>query len=156
MQTSGLVFCLPNRILNFDKFKFFIIYIKFIIFPMMKLYQKKSFLFWQEIYKIKLVQSNNQRKFWDFPCGPVVKNLLCNARNPGSIPGWGAKIPKALGQPLCFSEISHAARQLSPRATTRGPACCNQSLCTIAAAADIPHLMQERSPMLQLRPDAVK
>ena len=30
---------------------------------------------------------------WDFPSGPVVKNLPCNAGEMSSIPGWGTKIP---------------------------------------------------------------
>ena len=34
----------------------------------------------------------------DFPGGPVVKNLLSNAGDMGSISGWGTKIPHALGQ----------------------------------------------------------
>ena len=33
-----------------------------------------------------------------FPGGPVVKNLPCNARGVGSIPGQGTKIPRKLGQ----------------------------------------------------------
>ena len=40
---------------------------------------------------------------WDFPGGPVVKNLPSNAGDAGSIPGRGTKIPRA-------------ARQLSLRA----------------------------------------
>ena len=36
-----------------------------------------------------------------FPGGPVVKNLPCNAGDGGLIPGQGSKIP-------------HAAKQLSP------------------------------------------
>ena len=36
--------------------------------------------------------------FRDFPGGPVVKNLLCNAGDVGSIPGQGTKIPHALKQ----------------------------------------------------------
>ena len=35
---------------------------------------------------------------WDFPGGPVVKNLSCNAGHAGSIPGWGTNIPHAAGQ----------------------------------------------------------
>ena len=35
----------------------------------------------------------------DFPGGPVVKNLLCNAGDIGLIPGQGTKIPHA---PICF------------------------------------------------------
>ena len=42
---------------------------------------------------------------WDFPGGLVVKNPPYNAGEAGLIPGRGTKIP-------------HAARQLSPRATT--------------------------------------
>ena len=34
-------------------------------------------------------------KFWDFPGGPVVKNLPSNAGDAGSIPGLGTKIPHA-------------------------------------------------------------
>ena len=45
---------------------------------------------------------------WDFPGGPVVKNLPCNAGDVGSIPGWGTKIP-------------HASDQLSPLATAIEP-----------------------------------
>ena len=37
-------------------------------------------------------------KYWDFPVGPVVKNLPSNAGDAGSIPGWGTKIPHATGQ----------------------------------------------------------
>ena len=60
---------------------------------------------------------------WDFPRGPVVKNPSCNAGDTGSIPGWGTKIPHAVGQ-------------LSPRATTTEPA---------RAGAHLPQL--ERSPV---------
>ena len=49
---------------------------------------------------------------WDLPAGPVVKNLPSNARDMGSIPGRGTKIP-------------HATEQLSPRATTREKAECH-------------------------------
>ena len=42
----------------------------------------------------------------DFPGGPWVKNVPANAGHVGSIPGQGAKIPPAVGQP-------------SPGATTR-------------------------------------
>ena len=45
----------------------------------------------------------------DFPGGPVVQNLPSNAGDTGSISGWGAKIPHAVGQ-------------LSPRAATTEPA----------------------------------
>ena len=35
---------------------------------------------------------------WDFPGGPVVKNLLSNAADVGSSPSQGTKIPYAAGQ----------------------------------------------------------
>ena len=53
-----------------------------------------------------ITQGKIQRK-GDFPGGPVVKNLPCNAGGRGSIPGWGPKVP-------------HAVHSLSPRATVRG------------------------------------
>ena len=34
----------------------------------------------------------------DFTGGPVVKNLPSNAGDEGSVPGWGTKIPHAVGQ----------------------------------------------------------
>ena len=49
---------------------------------------------------------------WDFPGGPVVKNLPSNAGNMGSAPGWGGK-------------ITHAMGQLSPSNATTEPKCCN-------------------------------
>ena len=56
----------------------------------------------------------------------MVENPSCNARDAGSIPGRGTKIPHVVGQ-------------LSPRATTRGPASLN-----------------ERSGMQQQRPDSTR
>ena len=49
----------------------------------------------------------------DFPGGPVVKNLPSNVGGAGSIPGWGTKIPQAMGQ-------------LSPCATATEPVPCNE------------------------------
>ena len=49
---------------------------------------------------------------WDFPGGPVVKNLPYNAGDAGFIPGQGTKIP-------------HVAGQLSPHATTTELMCLN-------------------------------
>ena len=46
------------------------------------------------------------KKHRDFPGGPVVKNLPCNGKDEGLIPGEGTKIP-------------HAVEQLSPLATTK-------------------------------------
>ena len=57
---------------------------------------------------------------------PVVKNLPCNARNVGSIPGQGTKIPQDTGQ-------------LSPCVMTTEPAWHNQ-----------------RAGMLQLKGDTAR
>ena len=51
----------------------------------------------------------------DFPGGPVVKNLPCNAGDMGLISGRGTKIPSA-GSP----------QLLSPCTTTKDPARGNQ------------------------------
>ena len=50
---------------------------------------------------------------WDFPGGPAVKNLPCNAGDAGSIPDRGTKVPHAVGQ-------------LSLRATNSEPMHLNQ------------------------------
>ena len=63
---------------------------------------------------------------WDFPGGPVVKNLPYNAGDTGSIPGWGIKIP-------CVAE--------------------EQSTC--ATTREFVHY-KERSSLVQLRPEAAK
>ena len=39
---------------------------------------------------------SQERAWWDFPGGPVVKTLPSNAGGEGSIPGGRAKIPHAL------------------------------------------------------------
>ena len=39
-----------------------------------------------------------QRQLGDSPGGPVVKNPPSNARDMGSNPGWGTKIPHVVGQ----------------------------------------------------------
>ena len=41
--------------------------------------------------------SSKSYSFWDFPGGPVVKNLPSNAGHAGSIPFRGTKIPHAMG-----------------------------------------------------------
>ena len=43
------------------------------------------------------------QKSWDFLCGPVVKNLPCNAEDIGLIPGQGTKIPHTVWatEPTC-------------------------------------------------------
>ena len=54
-------------------------------------------------------------KMGDFPGGPVVKNSPSNAKDVGSIPGRGTKIPHALG-PLSLGSVAttsacHSSRE---------------------------------------------
>ena len=39
---------------------------------------------------------------WEFPGGPVVRTRAFNAKDTGSIPGWGTKIQQAV---RCGQEI---------------------------------------------------
>ena len=48
----------------------------------------------------------------------MVKNLCCNARDMGLIPGWGTK-------------ILHVSDKLSPQATARDPECHNERSCVL-------------------------
>ena len=45
----------------------------------------------------KLIKLYTLNKCRDFPVGPVVKNPPANAGDVRSIPGWGTKIPHAVG-----------------------------------------------------------
>ena len=48
--------------------------------------------------KTRRGSSHTHKKTWkDFPGGPVVKTLPSNTGDMGSIPGWGTKIPHAVG-----------------------------------------------------------
>lgn len=80
-----------------------------------------------------MVTPVNNTVLWDSPGGPLVKNLPCNTRDAGSIPGQGTK-------------ISHAVGQLNLRVATREPVHHNKRSC----------ITQQRSHELQLRPDAAK
>ena len=80
---------------------------------------------------LKLLELNNKITR-DFPGGPVVKNPSCNARDAGSIPDQGTKIPHAAGQlsqrattiePECRNYRAHAL--WSPRTTMKDPVCHN-------------------------------
>ena len=44
------------------------------------------------------IELSQECQYWNIPGGPVVKNLLSNAGDAGSIPGRGTKIPHASGQ----------------------------------------------------------
>ena len=41
---------------------------------------------------------NQQQPSWEFPGGPVVQTRHRHYQGPGSIPGWGTKIPQVMWQ----------------------------------------------------------
>ena len=51
----------------------------------------------------------SNKSCWDFPSGPVVKTLPSNAGGVGSIPGWGTKIPHAVG---CGQKLKKKKKEL--------------------------------------------
>ena len=65
---------------------------------------------------------------WDFPGGAVVKNPPSNAGDMGSSPGWGIKIPHAMGQrsPRTATTELPCCKLQSPRALESS--CCNEEL----------------------------
>ena len=69
------------------------------------------------------IKDQKSKKLKDFPSGPVVKNLPSKAGDVGLIPGWGTKIPQAIGQlSLCTAILYATAREK--------PICCNEkSMC---------------------------
>ena len=70
----------------------------------------------------------------DFPGGPVVKNLPCNAGDTGLIPGWGTNTP-------------YATEQLNP---------CMRHNQRNQVASSEPACGNRRSHMPQLRADSAK
>ena len=89
----------------------------------------------------------------------MVKNLPSSARDTGSIPGWGSKIPHATGQlSPCITTtepLRSGARvpQLeSPCTTTTEPAHSG----AYAPQRERSPYCNKRSHMPQLRPDAAK
>ena len=61
---------------------------------------------------------------WDFPGGPVVKNLPSNAGDAGLTPGQGTKIPHAAGQlsPCAKNYSAYVPWSLRITTTERKPA----------------------------------
>ena len=60
--------------------------------------EKLKHTFIMAIKKTMVKNDENKNKFQDFPGGPVVKNPPADVGDSGSIPGWGTKIPYALGK----------------------------------------------------------
>ena len=55
-----------------------------------------------------MVASFQKGTFWDFPSSPVVKNLSSNARDMGSIPGFGRSPGEEKGYPLQYSGLENS------------------------------------------------
>ena len=56
--------------------------------------------------------------YGDFSGGPVVKNLHCNAKDTGSIPGQGTRIPHAVGQLSSSATATEPTRHNQTEALT--------------------------------------
>ena len=68
---------------------------------------------------------------WDFPTGPVVKNLPTNAKDTGSTPAWGTKIPHATEQQspyyrACESQLVSLLATKDPTRHNKCPSYCNK------------------------------
>ena len=57
--------------------------------------------------------------YWDFPHGPVVKNLPANTEDKSSIPGQGTKILHVMGQLVAAYAASREAQVLQQSVCTR-------------------------------------
>ena len=83
--------------------------------------------------QIKLAESwfrrTRMKTSCDFPGVPVVKNLPCNAWDVSSSPGQGTKVPHTWNNSACEPQLENQC-------------------------AAIIHIVQWRSQVLQLRPDA--
>ena len=65
---------------------------------------------------------------WDFPGGPVVKNLPSSSEDVSLIPGWGTKIPRCLMaiKPMLHAREGHMPQQRPSAAREKkkkNPAC---------------------------------
>ena len=80
-----------------------------------------------------------------FPGGPVIKNPPANAGDMGSSLGRSSKIP-------------HAARPLSPGATTTEPGCCNywSPLFVRAQAPQEAITMRSPHPAMKNKPSSLQ
>ena len=71
---------------------------------------------WAGTWHWRLLEALNvstKSLFWDFPGGPVVKNLSANTGDMGLIPGPGTKIPHA-GTKIWEGNYTHVPQPLSP------------------------------------------
>ena len=74
-------------------------------------------------HQVKEFDTDYQESREGFSGGPVVKNLPPNARDAGSIPGQGPRIPYAMGQlgPHALTEVPACSRALTPERESLAP-----------------------------------
>ena len=86
----------------------------------------------------QVFQTDQRKLARDFPGDPVIKNLHSNARDTGSIPGWGNKIPHATeqlslwvtkGKPTCPGARGLQWLEKNPCAATKIPTHHNEDPC---------------------------
>ena len=73
------------------------------------------------------VSSLQDEKNWDFPSGPLIKNLLSSAEDLGLILGWGTKIPHAIG---CVPHLDQSPPTAMMRSHVLQMRLCSQKLNT--------------------------
>ena len=81
----------------------------------------------------------------------MVKNPRSSAGDVGSIPGWRTKIPHAMGQ-----LSPHAATTEPMSSGARAPQLQSPHTLECTTTREKPACRNERSHVLQLRPDAAK
>ena len=60
--------------------------------------------------QLRSPRATTKKSTWDFPGGPLLKNLPYDAGDVGSIPGQGTKIPHAAGQLSLHATTTELAR----------------------------------------------
>ena len=115
------------------------------------------------VKSLKLPKCSSKREgLEDFPHGPVVKNPLSDTGDVGSIPGWGTKIPHAMGQisprATTTEPVGLNERALAPQTTEpmHSGACAPQLERSPRAATKEPVHRKRRSRVLRLRTNAAK
>ena len=58
--------------------------------------------------KSYFVTNHNFYASWGFPCGSAGKEIICNARDLGSIPGLGRSPGEGKGYPLQYSGLENS------------------------------------------------
>ena len=68
------------------------------------------------------MESQHQQSVWDFPGGPAVQSP-CTARDAGSAPGQGTKVPQAMEQLSLYHNLSLCPPKEDPPWRKEDPKC---------------------------------